>query len=259
MKQQPKVEPVSTPVLRSIELAGTFRQQYKLASQHYRSLSELFRWASTTDDPSTEHRLTTYIQALHASLERGEEFNLNLPPTPTNPKRPTLYQLCCKEVATIYDKAADTLPKEDVVQTHISAMQNIIQTAQSMWSSDDAAVSYLSRPTSLLDGHSPLNLAQESVKRAQQIEIFVAKAKQNLKKAKKRAEQIHADEPSLTVESICRSARQLFTDEKSTNEFLQYPHPLLGGQAPLELANESEEGRKRVDRLIRQAHANTAI
>ena len=162
-------------------------------------------------------------------------------------------------MATVYENAAKGKPQVEQISAHCSALERVFENALSLWDSEGAAAHYLVRPTSLLAGQSPLDVARESQESALRIVSFIDDARRSLEEIEKEAEPIRAQRPKPSVETIRKSARELLGDNDRANAFLNKPHPLLGDRIPIELASESEEGAARVDRLIRQAQANTAI
>lgn len=238
---------------------ATITHTKPLSPRHYKALSELLRYAAHIDMQEINEFLSSRIVFINDAIENDKNIELKLPPVKGSSSNRTLMQQYCDVVSTLYENAAIRPLRVDQLSAHVSAIENVFEHALSLWNTEGAAAHYLERPTSLLNGQSPLDIARESLDAAHRIVSFIDEAKQSLEDIEREAKSIRAPRPPPSIESVRKGTLELLGDSERANAFLNKPHPLLGDRVPIELANESQEGAARVDRLIRQAQANTAI
>jgi len=148
--------------------------------------------------------------------------------------------------------------RADEVGAHLKALDAIFSGALDIEQSPDAAARCLERPTPLLNGVSPLPAARRSLAEAERALKVIREAGEKLWKLEHRAQKVAAQRPKPTKDSVIRLSRESLGNTQGM-AFLRQPHPLLKGQTPLALAEPSDEGAARVDRLLRQALAATAL
>ena len=229
-----------------------------LSAGQFAALGELYGWASEADSPGIKGTLETHLRAIHGATGRGWNITLELPPR-TRPEGPkTLVQWHFAATSAVYGTAADDSTRAAQVDAHLEALDELVTNAIELWRSDEAAARYLERPSSQLNGNAPIDLAGRSLDGARQAAAAVKAMCLKLDELDARAQEIARKRPTPTPDTVYRAALDLFGDEANARAFLERPHPLLGGEKPVELA-ESPEGAARVARLLRQAQATTAI
>lgn len=232
----------------------------ELSGHHYRALSRLFKWAAGAEPHVLQRTLPASIHAIEWAISHGTEVDLSLPVVKSSEDPPlTLAQQYCNSVAGIYDRAASDPACAADVQAHIDALDEVFQGVKALWTSDDAAAHYLKRSSTQYGGRSPLQLARQSSVLARQAAEAINAARADVAKATDDAQRLAAERPAPTADTVADAALDLLGSRERAEEFLRRPHPLLADQVPLDVACASAKGAARVERLIRQALAGTAI
>ena len=231
----------------------------RLSTRQFAALGELYKWASEADPPGLQETLETRLKAIHGSTGRGWNVTLELPARmrPEGPK--TLVQWHFAATSAVYGTAADDSTRAAQVDAHLAALDELVTNAMELWRSSEAAARYLERPSPQFQGNAPIDLAGRSLDGARKAAATVKAMCSRLDELDAQAHEIARKRPKPTPDTVFRAAVDLFGDETNAQAFLEQPHPLLGGEKPLDIAEESEEGAARVARLLRQAQATTAI
>ncbi len=224
----------------------------------FRALGQLFRQAAAAPHPDGLEDLARQIAKIEAAIRDRTEVTLTEPDDHRGDPL-TLTQQCCDAIASVYAGAADDSSRAGQVDEFLDVLNGIFYGARDIWKSADAAARYLARPTTQLDGDSPLAAARHSLERAKLALGVIREAGKELDSLERYARKLVSQNPTPTRESVIGLAcRNLGSTEGMA--FLQQPHPLLEGQTPLALAESGDgEGAVRVDRLLRQALAATAL
>lgn len=231
----------------------------RFSAVQFAALGNLYMWASEVDPPGLKETLEVHLRAIGG--EAGQDGNLTLElPARRMPEGPrTLVQQHCAATAVIYLAAEHDAARATQVDAHLAALDELVTSAVELWRSDEAAASYLERPSPQLNGNAPIDLANRSLDGARQAAATVKAMCSKLADLDARAQEIARERPTPTPDTVFRSAVDLFGDEVNARAFLERPHPLLGGLKPFDVAKESTEGSARIARLLRQAQATTAI
>ena len=230
-----------------------------LSANQLVALGELYEWASKAEPRDLRETLETQLLTIDAATGQAEDITLELPALPKPDGASTLTQLYCGAASTVFRAAANDLARAPQVDVHLAAIDELVTNAIGLWRSNQAAARYLERPSPQLNGNAPIDLAGRSPADARQAAAAVMAMRSRLEELDARAQEIARQRPTPTPDTILQAAGDLFGDEADAQAFLQSPHVLLGGQRPLDVAKESEEGAARVARLLGQAQATTAI
>ena len=259
MKPQPDKGPRQHLLLRKAFPRAHLSPNSKETALLCTHISDVYRWASRANTPGLQNAIERQIHAIAKALDQGREVSLDLPATTPSNDPLTLAQQCCKAIAEIYATVARD-PKVTVgLERHLKTLDAVFDRARELWKSDSAAATYLERPSPQFDGKTPLDVATESSSGAQRVVTAIKTACTNLTEIEDNARQVISSRPSPTAKTVYDAALAFLGDRAQADTFLGLPHPLLAGRTPRDLAAESPEGAARVERLIRQAQAGTAI
>ena len=155
----------------------------------------------------------------------------------------------------------DSVESNESTASLADLMDAVAEEALRMWRGNaNAAEAYLNRPTPLLDGRTPHDLAEASCDGAERVLELLRATSRGLEETRQRASEFERKlSVSASIESVVSASRELWGDDSQADAFLDAEHPMLGGRTPRTLALESTEGAARVLRFIRQAQANTAV
>ena len=223
---------------------------------HYAALAALFKYAAELPPTQVLETLHRNILSIDKALARHTELPSFPAPEPSRTRPRTLMQQRCDAFAAVYDAAARR-PNQARVDAHVAALTDMFERARELWADDDAAARYLDRPSTVSGGDGLLARARRSAHDAEHAAAAVGQACAKMARLDAGADEVRARRPTPTATTVREAASELFGHE--AHAFLAQPHPLLGGRTPLDLAEESAEGAARVDRLIQQAQAGTAI